>query len=176
MAAKQSTTQASTPMASLDAMVSGAVQAQQRAISVTQDFSESVLGALKEQAASYSALLRSVDTSLRSMEQAIKSQAESTKALSESLEASRQVVTTAMAAQQQGIERVETFVGSMLGVLGGQLKTLRRQVEIGKTMLSDPVGAQSDMFLQATQEWMGAYDQIVTAAMAPFQHNEKAKD
>jgi hypothetical protein len=173
MPAKQDKTPASVGIESLGAMVNSAVQAQERALTVSREFSENVLGTVKEQAANYSSLLRSVDASLRSMEQAVSSQAASTKALLDSLEASREVVSTAMVAQQQGLERVETFIASMLGVLGSQLNALRAQVDTGKKMMSDPAAAQSDVFLKVTQDWMSAYDQILKVATAPFQQGDR---
>ncbi|MBA2560296.1 MAG: hypothetical protein H0V07_10515 [Propionibacteriales bacterium] len=160
--------QATAGLESIGAMVSDAVRAQERALTVTQNWSESILGTLKEQADSYSTLLRSVDASLRAMEQAIKSQAETTKALAESLEASRKVVGSAMETQKNSVERVETFVGGMLEMLSGQLKALRSQVELGQGMLSDPIGAQSKMYLQITQDWMDAYGRLLNAAPASF--------
>ncbi len=155
---------ATSGLESIGAMVHQAVGAQERALEVTQGWSESVLGTLKEQAESYGAMLRSVDASLRAMEQAIKSQTETTKALAESLEASRQVVGTAMEAQQHSIEQVESFVGGMLGVLTGQLQAVRTQVEIGRGMLSDPLSAQSEIFLKMSQDWMDAYGRLLGAA------------
>lgn len=149
---------------SIGAMVQSAVGAQSRALEVTQGWSESVLGTLKEQAESYGAMLRSVDSSLRAMEQAIKSQTETTKALAESLEASRQVVSTAMSAQQHSIEQVESFVGGMLGVLTSQLQALRTQVEIGQGMLSDPISGQSAAFLEMSRDWMNTYTRLLGAA------------
>ena len=52
----------------------------------------------------------------------------------------------------------------MLGVLNGQLEALKSQVDIGKTMLADPVSAQSALFLKMTQDWNEAYGRMLSAA------------
>jgi hypothetical protein len=145
-------------------LVRESVRAHGRALELTQGWSEDVLGTLKDQAASYGTMLRSVDASLRAMERAVTSQAESTKALAESLKSSREVVDSAMAAHRQGVERVETYVGGLLEVLTGQLQALRGQVELGQDMLSDPVGASGAMFLKVTQDWTEAYQRLFAAA------------
>lgn len=159
---------ATTGLESVGMFVDEAIQAQERALEMTQGWSESVLGTLKEQADGYSALLRSVDASLRAMEQAITSQAQTTKALAESLEASRQVVGTAMDAQQHSIDRVESFVTGMLDVLTGQRHALRTRVEIGQAMLSDPAVAQGAAFLKMSQDWVDAYGRLLNSASGSF--------
>jgi hypothetical protein len=123
---------------------------------MTQGWSEGVLSTLKEQADSYTALLRSVDASLRAMEQASTSQAQRTNALVRSLEASREVVSTVMSAHQHSIDRVETFLQGMLDVLTGQLEELRMQGDICQAMVSDRVAAQSATFMKVSQDWMDA--------------------
>ena len=90
-------------------------------------------------------------------------QAKITKALAESLDASRQVVTAATNSNQHSTERIETFVGDVLAVLTGQLDALKNQVDIGQTMLSDPMSAQSAMFLKMTQDWNDAYGRMLSA-------------
>lgn len=157
-----------TGLESAGAFVVEAVRAQERVLDMTQGWSESVLGTLKEQADSYTTLLRSVDASLRAMEQAITSQAQTTKALAESLEASREVVSTVMGAHQHSVDRVETFVQGMLDVLTGQLQALRTQVDIGQAMLSDPVAAQSATFMKMSQDWMDAYGRLMNSAPGSF--------
>jgi hypothetical protein len=153
---------------SAGAFVVEAVRAQERVLDMTQGWSEGVLGTLKEQADSYTALLRSVDASLRAMEQAITSQAQTTKALAGSLEASREVVSTVMSAHQHSIDRVETFLQGILDVLTGQLEALRMQVDIGQAMLSDPVAAQSATFMKMSQDWMEAYGRLMDTASGSF--------
>ena len=74
-------------------MVVNAVEAYERTLTLVQSWFEGILATYKEQAESYGAMLRSVDTSLRALEQVVESQAKITKALGESLDASRQVVT-----------------------------------------------------------------------------------
>ncbi len=111
---------ATTGLDSVGAMVQHAIQAQERALEVTQSWSESTLDTFQEQAESYGTMLRSVDVSLQGMEQAIKSQADATKALAESLESSRQVVSSVMGAQQDSGERVESLIVGMLDVLKSQ--------------------------------------------------------
>ncbi len=159
---------------SVGAMLFDAVRAQERALEMGQGWSEDVLATLKEQAASYAALLHSVDASLRAMEQAVKSQAEATKALAESLEASRRVVSTAMSSQQHSVERVETFVGGVLDAVSGQLQTMRTHMEVGQGMLADPGAAPSKMFLQMTQDWMDAYGQLLEATSTTSRRESKS--
>lgn len=141
--------------------VQGAMHAQRRALDMTQAWSETILTTIKEQAASYGALLKSVDASLTAMQQAVKSQAEATKALADSLDASRQVVRSAMEAQQHSIAQVEGMVGGILKAVTGQLDTLRAQVKAGQDMLASPAAAQSELFLSMTQDWMDAYSQLM---------------
>ena len=109
-------------------------------------------------------MLRSVDASLHALEEVVEGQAKITKALGESLDASRQVVTAATNSNQHSTERIETFVADVLGVLSGQLEALKSQVDIGKTMLADPMSAQSAMFLKMTQDWSDAYGRMLSAA------------
>ena len=108
-------------------------------------------------------MLRSVDASLRALEQVVEAQAKITKSLGESLDASRQVVTAATTSNQHSTERIEGFVSDVLGVLSGQLEALKSQVDIGQTMLSDPLSAQSAMFLKMTQDWNDAYGRMLSA-------------
>ena len=85
-----------------------------------------------------SAIPRSVDASLHALEEVVDGQAKITNALAESLDASRQVVTAATSSNQHSTERIETPVSDVLAVLTGQLDALKSQVDIGRTMLSDP--------------------------------------
>jgi tRNA A37 threonylcarbamoyltransferase TsaD len=174
MAAKpEPSPRATAGLESIGAMMTGAAQAHARALELTQGWAQSVLGTLQEQATSYSALLTSVDTSLRATEQAIKSQAETTKAMAESLEASRNIVSTAMSAQQQTADRIETLVRGLVDVLGGQLETLRAQMQASQAMLPDPVAAQSNLFLEATKDWVDVYDQMIRGAATTLQHEDR---
>jgi hypothetical protein len=92
----------------------------------------------------------------------VEGQAKITKALGESLDASRQVVSAATNSNQHSTERIETFVGDVLAVLTGQLESLKKQVDIGQTMLSDPLSAQRAMFLKMTQDWNDAYGRMLS--------------
>jgi hypothetical protein len=152
------------------------MQAQQRAVEAAQGWSTSLLDTLKEQTRSYSAMLRSVDASLLAMEQAVRSQAETTKALAESLEASRQVVESATQTHQRSFEQVEAWVGSMLTALDEQLGALRAQVEMGRTLVTDPVSAQGEAFLAMTQDWMDAYRRLAGAAPAGWRPRTEPRD
>ena len=144
-----------------------AVEAYERTLNLVQSWFEGILATYKEQAESYGAMLRSVDASLRAVEQVVEGQAKITKALGESLDASRQVVTAATSSNQHSTERIETFVGEVLAVLNGQLQALKSQVDIGQTMLSDPMSTQSAMFLKMTQDWSDAYGRMLSAT-PPF--------
>jgi hypothetical protein len=147
---------------SLGGMVGNAVESYERTLNLVQSWFEGVLATYKEQAESYGAMLRSVDASLHALEEVVEGQAKITKALGESLDASRQVVTAATNSNQHSTERIETFVADVVGVLNGQLEALKSQVDIGKTMLADPVSAQSAMFLKMTQDWNDAYGRMLS--------------
>ena len=148
----------------LGGMVVNAVEAYERTLTLVKNWFEGSLAAYKEQAESYGAMLRSVDTSLRALEEVVESQAKITKALSESLDASRQVVTAATNSNQHSTERIETFVSDALALLTGQLQALKSQVEMGQSLMSDPMSAQSAKFLKMTQEWSDAYGRMLGAA------------
>jgi prophage DNA circulation protein len=148
---------------SLGGMVSNAVESYERTLNLVQNWFEGILATYKEQAESYGAMLRSVDASLHALEEVVDGQAKITRALGESLDASRQVVSAATNSNQHSTERIETFVGDVLAVLTGQLESLKKQVDIGQTMLSDPLSAQSAMFLKMTQDWNDAYGRMLSA-------------
>jgi len=147
---------------SLGGMVSNAVESYERTLNLVQNWFEGILATYKEQAESYGAMLRSIDASLHALEEVVEGQAKITKALGESLDASRQVVSAATNSNQHSTERIETFVGDVLAVLTGQLESLKKQVDIGQTMLSDPLSAQSAMFLKMTQDWNDAYGRMLS--------------
>jgi prophage DNA circulation protein len=147
---------------SLGGMVSNAVESYERTLNLVQNWFEGLLATYKEQAESYGAMLRSIDASLHALEEVVEGQAKITKALGESLDASRQVVSAATNSNQHSTERIETFVGDVLAVLTGQLESLKKQVDIGQTMLSDPLSAQSAMFLKMTQDWNDAYGRMLS--------------
>lgn len=154
---------------SLGGMVVNAVEAYERTLNLVQSWFEGIVATSKEQAESYAAMLRSVDASLRAVEQVIEGQAKITKALGESLDASREVVTAATSSNQHSTERIETFVGEVLAVLNGQLQALKSQVDIGQTMLSDPMSTQSAIFLKMSRDWSDAYDRMLSTA-PQFKH------
>ncbi len=108
-------------------------------LELTQVWSASILSTLKEQAETFTTILRSVEASMVAMEEAVKSQAQATQALAESLAASRQILESAMGAQTQAAERVETFVTGMLQVLTGQLEALRSQLQLSRRQSSSPL-------------------------------------
>jgi len=108
-------------------------------------------------------MLRSVDASLHALEEVVEGQAKIARALGESLDAQRQVVTAATTSNDNSTERIEKFVGDVLGVLTGQLQALKSQVEIGQSMMADPVSTQSALFLKMTQEWTDAYGRMLSA-------------
>jgi len=152
----------STPgLESMGAVARSAVEAYERTLNLMQTWSEGIMATYREQGESYTAMLVSVDKSLRAMEQVVENQAKTTKALAESLDASRQVVTSAMKLNQHSTERVETFVTGVLDVLTGQLEAIRSQVDLGQTMLSTPASGQSALFLKMTQDWTDAYSRLL---------------
>jgi hypothetical protein len=148
---------------SLGAIVVNAVESYERTLNLAQSWFEGILATYKEQAESYGAMLRSVDASLHALEEVVEGQAKITRALGQSLDASRQVVIAATNSNQNSTERVEKFVGDALGVLTSQLEALKSQVDIGQTMLSDPLSTQSALFLKMTQDWSDAYGRMLSA-------------
>ena len=148
---------------SLGGMVDNAVESYERTLNLVQSWFEGILATYQEQAASYGAMLRSVDASLHALEEAVEGQAKITKALGESLDASRQVVTAATSANENSTERIEKFVGDVLAVLTGQLQALKSQIDVGQAMMSDPMSTQSALFLKMTQDWSDAYGRMLSA-------------
>jgi hypothetical protein len=155
-------------MESVSAIVNDAMGAHGRMLQLSQSWSEGILQTLKDQTESTTALLRSIDSSMRAMERALASQAESNRALAESLEASQSIVRSAVTAQEHTVEQVERFFGGMLSVLTGQLQALRTQVESSRALLAGPASSQTSGFLQMTQDWMDAYRRLLAAGPAPF--------
>ena len=148
---------------SFGGMVDTAVESYERTLNLVQSWFEGLLATYKEQADSYGAMLRSVDASLHALEEVVEGQAKITRALGESLDASRQVVTAATNSNQHSTERIEKFVGDVLGVLTGQLDALKGQVAIGQSMMTDPMSTQSALFLKMTQDWSDAYGRMLSA-------------
>jgi len=148
---------------SLGGMVDNAVESYERTLNLVQSWFEGLLATYKEQSDSYGAMLRSVDASLHALEEVVEGQAKITRALGESLDAQRQVVTAATTSNENSTERIEKFVGDVLGVLTGQLQALKSQVEIGQSMMADPVSTQSALFLKMTQDWTDAYGRMLSA-------------
>jgi hypothetical protein len=155
-------------MESVSAIVQDAIGAHERVLQLSQSWSEGIVRTLKDQAESTTALLRSIDASMKAMERALASQAESNRALADSLEASQSIVRSAVSANEHTLEQVESFFGGMLSVLTGQLQALRTQVDASKTFLGGPASSQSALFMQMTQDWMDAYRRLLAAAPAPF--------
>jgi hypothetical protein len=149
---------------SIESMVRGAAEAQERSLEAGQQWAEDLLSTFREQAESYGSLLRAIDASLRAMERAITSQAETTRAMAESLEASSSVIGAAMEAQRRSVEHVEAAVGGTVSLLSSQLQALRSQLEVGQGLVSGATSEPVALFLKMTREWTDAYSRLLGAA------------
>jgi DNA repair exonuclease SbcCD ATPase subunit len=150
---------------SVQSVLADAFRSQVRTLERSQDWVDSTLTTLRDQAESYTGLLRSVQSSLAAMERAVSSQAETTRALQESLDAARTVISSAANAQERSLAQAESFFSGMLQTLTAQLQVLRAQAQVGTNLLGGAVGVQDEAFLTMTQEWMNAYARLLDSAL-----------
>jgi hypothetical protein len=142
-----------------------AVEAQERAINQAQGWSTSIMAAYKEQAEDHSALLRSVDRSLRATEELLESQTKATKALTESLEASRQLMETLVGSHQRGLDRLQGMVTDAIEQVSGRLQAPAPQPGVSDTATS-PLAAQNAAYVQMTNEWLDALNRFMSGGSA----------
>ena len=139
-------------------VVGGAVAAQQRSMGLAQDWSESVIEAYRSQAESYKALTDAMSSSMTALERTLQSQEETNRALKESLDAYRRAVESASETQERNMQLAENFFGNVV-------ETLRGQLESSRSLLSEPVARQQELFQNLTQEWMDAYLKLLNAPL-----------
>lgn len=125
------------------------VQMQQEGLKATQQWSESVMGLLEDQAEQTTALMRALRSSLEAMEQALQSQEQTNRALRETLESYRQVVDRASGTQRQTAELVRS---SLAGVMAVQ----QQQLEAARALLSS-TSVPRESLAGLMDQWLGAY-------------------
>jgi DNA anti-recombination protein RmuC len=139
-------------------MVGGAVAAQQRSVGLAQDWAESVIETYRSQAESYRALTDAMRSSVEALEKTLKSQEETNRALKESLDAYRNAIESAGQTQERNMQLAENFFDNIV-------ETLRGQLESSRTLLSEPVAKQQELFQNLTQEWLDAYVRLLNAPL-----------
>ncbi len=150
----------------IEEMLRNYARAQERSLGATTDWSASIVGAVTEQATSYTALLRSVQSSLTAMEQALESQAATNRALKESLDAAREVITSASAAQERQVRLANELLAQTLGTFESQLEALRSQVQSGARLLTGPAAGQSEAFRRMADDWISAYSRLLDTSLS----------
>ena len=138
--------------------VGGAVSAQQRSMSLAQDWAQSVIETYRSQAESYQALTDAMRSSMTALERTLKSQEETNRALKESLEAYRDVVERARETQERNMQLAQNFFDNVV-------ETLRDQLESSRSLLLEPATRQQDLFQNLTQEWIDAYVRLLNAPL-----------
>jgi hypothetical protein len=161
------------PGGTVQSVVTDAFRSQLRTLERSQDWADSALTTLREQAEGYTGLLRSVQSSLAAMERAVSSQAETMQALKESIDAARTVVSSAATSQERSLAQAESFFAGMLQTLTAQLQVLRAQTQAGRTLLGG-ADAQDEVFVTMTQDWMNAYARLLDAVMSVGQGRARA--
>ena len=138
--------------------VGGAVSAQQRSMSLAQNWAESVIETYTSQAESYRALTDAMTSSMEALERTLKSQEETNRALKESLDAYRNVVKSASETQERNMQLAQNFFENIVG-------TLRDQLESSRSLLLEPATKQQEIFQNLTQEWIDAYARLLNAPL-----------
>ena len=139
-------------------VVGGAISAQQRSVGLAQDWAESVIETYRSQAESYRALTDAMRSSVEALEKTLKSQEETNRALKESLDAYRNAIESAGQTQERNMQLAENFFDNIV-------ETLRGQLESSRTLLSEPVAKQQELFQSMTQEWLDAYMRLLNAPL-----------
>ena len=143
---------------SMQDMFGGAVAAQQRSVSLAQDWTQGVIDSYENQAASYGALMDAMKSSLAALETTLKSQEETNKALRQSLDAYKSVLENASQTQEKNMQLAQRFFNDIV-------ETLRGQLESSRSLLVEPAVKQQEFFQNITQEWLDAYMKLLNAPM-----------
>lgn len=136
----------------------GAMAAQQRSVSLAQDWTQGVIDSYENQAASYGALMEAMKSSLAALETTLKSQEETNKALRQSLDAYKSVLENASQTQEKNMQLAQRFFNDIV-------ETLRGQLESSRSLLVEPAAKQQEFFQNITQEWLDAYMKLLNAPM-----------
>ena len=139
-------------------VLGGAVAAQQRSVSLAQDWTQGVIDSYKNQAESYQALMEAMKSSLAALETTLKSQEETNKALRQSLDAYKNALENASQTQERNMQLAQNFFDDVVGTLQGQLESSR-------SLLLEPAARQQEFFQNVTQEWLDAYMKLLNAPM-----------
>ena len=139
-------------------VLGGAVAAQQRSVSLAQDWTQGVIDSYKNQAESYRALMEAMRSSLDTLETTLRSQEETNRALRQSLEAYRSALENASQAQERNMQLAQSFFDDVV-------ETLRGQLESSRSLLLEPAARQQEFFQNVTQEWLDAYMRLLNAPM-----------
>lgn len=145
-------------MRAMQEAVGGAVAAQQRSVSLAQEWSQSVIESYKGQAESYRALTDAMSSSMTALERTLQSQEETNRALKESLDAYRNVVETASQTQERNMQLVQSYFNDVVETLQGQLESSR-------SLLLEPAARQQEFFQNVTEEWIDAYKKLLSAPL-----------
>ncbi len=145
-------------MRAMQEAVGGAVAAQQRSVSLAQEWSHSVIESYKDQAESYRALTDAMSSSMTALERTLQSQEETNRALKQSLDAYRNVVETASQTQERNTQLVQSYFNDVVQTLQGQLESSR-------SLLLEPAARQQEFFQNVTQEWIDAYKKLLSAPL-----------
>ena len=145
-------------MRSVQDVLGGAVAAQQRSVSLAQDWTRGVIDSYQNQAESYQALMEAMKSSLAALETTLKSQEETNKALRQSLDAYKNALENASQTQERNMQLAQRFFDDVVG-------TLRGQLESSRSLLLEPAANQREFFQNVTQEWLDAYMKLLNAPM-----------
>ena len=145
-------------MRSVQDVLGGAVAAQQRSVSLAQDWTQGVIDSYKNQAESYQSLMEAMRSSLDALETTLKSQEETNRALRQSLDAYKSALENASHAQERNMQLAQRFFDDVVGTLQGQLESSR-------SLLVEPAARQQEFFQNITQEWLDAYMKLLNAPM-----------
>lgn len=145
-------------MRAMQEAVGGAVAAQQRSVSLAQEWSQSVIESYRGQAESYRALTDAMSSSMTALERTLQSQEETNRALKESLDAYRNVVETASQTQERNMQLVQSFFNDVV-------ETLQGQIESSRSLLLEPAARQQEFFQNVTEEWIDAYKKLLAAPL-----------
>ena len=145
-------------MRAMQEAVGGAVAAQQRSVSLAQEWSQSVIESYRGQAESYRALTDAMSSSMTALERTLQSQEETNRALKESLDAYRNVVETASQTQERNMQLVQSFFNDVV-------ETLQGQIESSRSLLLEPAARQQEFFQNVTEEWINAYKKLLTTPL-----------
>lgn len=170
MASSESQNPAEAGLRAVQDAVGGAVAAQQRSVSLAQDWAEGLIEAYKGQAESYRALTDAMRSSMEALQKTLESQQETSRALKESLDAYRGVIERANETQDRSMQFVQNFSENVV-------ETLRNQLERSRSLLMEPAARQQELFQNLTQEWMEAYRKLLSAPLEFYRSGtERAGD